>query len=272
MITNSTPTMSHLLLLAVTLLLSPAQAITHLRILPLGDSITWGAGSTNGSGYRAPLLTLLTSPNSSFTTSKPKITYIGSLTSGNLPPPNNANEGHIGALISQIGDYAKVPLSWNGTLEGDIVLLMAGTNDMFNANISPSEAPVRLGALIDEIVTAWPKAAVLVATLTPSALNTTQDKIEVFNGQVAGVVSKRAKAGNRTLVVSMSKVTVGMEVDVVHPDDVGYTLMAQAWYKGLLEAKSKGWIDGVASGAAFMGGAGWLMWFLVVSLVLLVGV
>jgi hypothetical protein len=63
-----------------------------------------------------------------------------------------------------------------------------------------------------------------------------------------------------------------MEVDGLHPDDVGYTLMAQAWYKGLLEAKSKGWINGVASGAAFMGGAGWLMWFLVVSLVLLVGV
>ena len=143
---------------------------------------------------------------------------------------------------------------------------------MFNANISPNGAPGRLGALIDEIVTAWPKAAVLVATLTPSAINTTQDNIEVFNGQVAGVVSKRAKAGNRTLVVSMSKVTVGMEVDGLHPDDVGYTLMAQAWYKGLLEAKLKGWVDGVASGAALMGGAGWLMWFPVVSLVLLVGV
>jgi lysophospholipase L1-like esterase len=218
------------------------------------------------------LLTLLTSPNSSFTTSKPKITYIGSVTSGNLPPPNNANEGHVGALISQIGDYAKIPLSWNETLKGDIVLLMAGTNDMFNLNISPSGAPERLGALIDEIVTAWPKAAVLVATLTPSALNTTQDNIEVFNGQVAGVVGKRAKAGNRTLVVSMSKVTVGMEVDGLHPDDVGYTLMAQAWYKGLLEAKSKGWVAGVASGAALIGGAGWLMWFPVVLLVLLVGV
>jgi lysophospholipase L1-like esterase len=251
-------------------LLSSAQAITHLRILPLGDSITWGYGSSTGSGYRAPLLTLLTSPNSSFTPSTTNITYIGTVTSGTLPPPNNANEGHSGALISQIGDYAKVPLSWNGSLQGNIVLLMAGTNDMFNARISPDGAPERLGALIDEIVTAWPKAAVLVATLTPSATNTTQDNIEIFNGQVAGIVSKRAKAGNRTLVVSMSKVTVGMEYDGLHPNDLGYTVMAQAWYKGLLEAKTKGWVLEVASGAAMVAGVGWLVGLSTVLLTLLV--
>lgn len=225
-----------------------AQAITNLRILPLGDSITWGYGSSTSSGYRAPLLTLLTSPNSSFTNTN--ITYIGTVLSGTLPPPNNANEGHIGALISEIGEFAKVPLSWNGTLEGDIVLLMAGTNDMFNVNVSPDGAPERLGALIDQIVTAWPEAAVLVATLTPSATNSTEANIEVFNGQVAGVVAQRAKAGNRTLVVSMANVTLGMLYDGLHPNDVGYEVMAKAWYGGLLAAKSKGWIKGVASGGA----------------------
>ncbi len=102
------------------------------------------------------------------------------MVSGNLPPPNNANEGHVGALISQIGNYAKVPLSWNGTLKGDVVLLMAGTNDMFNPNISPVGAPERLGALVDQIVTAWPEAAVLVATLTQCRTDTTEANIEVL--------------------------------------------------------------------------------------------
>lgn len=253
-------------------LLSRAQAIINLRILPLGDSITYGYGSNTASGYRAPLLTLLNSPNSTFTQSKPNITYIGTVTSGSLPPPNNANEGHSGALIAQIGDWAKVPLSWNGSLEGDIVLLMAGTNDMFNADISPDGAPARLGALIDEIVAAWPKAALLVATLTPALNNTTQDHIVAFNAQVPGVVDQRTKAGKRTLVVSMANVTVGMEIDGLHPNDVGYTAMAQAWYGGLLEAKSKGWIKGVASGAVLVGGGGWTMWFWVMVLALLIGV
>ena len=244
----------------------PAQATTVIRILPLGDSITWGYGSTSGSGYRGFLLNLLTSANSSF--SNDNITYIGSLTSGNLPPPNNANEGHVGAVISQIADFAEVDLNLTGSLEGDVVLLMAGTNDMFKANLSVAEAPDRLGALIDEIVTAWPKAAVLVATLTPSAVNNTQVNIDAYNEQVPVVVSARAKAGNRTLVVSMANVTVGMEVDGLHPNDIGYGLMSQAWYRGLLEAKSKGWIEGVASSAAMAVGNSLIMWFGVVALTL----
>ena len=249
-----------------TVLLSLTQAITDIRILPLGDSITWGYGSTSGSGYRDFLLNLLTSANSSF--SNDNITYIGSLTSGNLSSPNNANEGHPGAVISQIADFAKVDLSWNGSLEGDVVLLMAGTNDMFRANLSLSEAPDRLGALIDEIVTAWPKAAVLVATLTPTTINNMQGNIDAYNEQLPDVVSARAKAGNRTLVVSMANVTVGMEVDGLHPNDIGYDVMAQAWYEGLLEAKSKGWIEGVASGAVMITGRSLIMWFGVVVLIL----
>jgi lysophospholipase L1-like esterase len=174
-------------------------------------------------------------------------------------------------LISQIGDYAKVPLSWNGTLKGDIVLLMAGTNDMFNPNISPVDAPERLGALIDQIVTAWPEAAVLVATLTPCRTNTTEANIEVFNAQVAGVVAPRAKAGNRTLVVSMANVTVGELIyDGLHPDDEGYMAMAEAWYAGLLEAKSKGWIEGVATGAASVRTGGGMLSLVVFCLALMI--
>lgn len=191
---------------------------------------------------------------------------MGNLTSGTLPPPNNANEGHVGALISQIANYAEVDLRLNGTLEGNVVLLMAGTNDMFNANISPVDAPERLGALIDEIVAAWPEAAVLVATLTPSANSTTQANIVVFNEQVPGVVEQRAKAGNKTLTVSMANVTLGMLYDGLHPDDTGYEVMAQAWYGGLLQAKSKGWVEGVASAGSVIVKGSWILWLAVCGL------
>ncbi|WP_157902860.1 hypothetical protein [Streptomyces jeddahensis] len=37
-------------------LLPPAVASgTPLRVLPLGDSIAWGEGSSTGDGYRGPL-------------------------------------------------------------------------------------------------------------------------------------------------------------------------------------------------------------------------
>ena len=75
---------------------------TDLLILPLGDSITFGYGSTTGNGYRQDLLTLLQSTyenasTSSNTTQYTNITYIGSILSGTKS--NNANEGHSGATI-----------------------------------------------------------------------------------------------------------------------------------------------------------------------------
>jgi lysophospholipase L1-like esterase len=250
-----------------TALFFPSQETTPLRILPLGDSITWGYGSTNGSGYRAPLLTLLTTPPSPFSSPNTNITYIGTLTSGNLPPPLNANEGHVGALISQIGEYAKVPLSWHGTSKGDVVLLMAGTNDMFNANVPAAGAPEILGSLIDQIVAAWPEAAVLVATLTPSANIQTQANIEEFNDQVGGVVGERAEKGKRALMVSMADVELGDLMDGLHPNDMGYGKMADAWYAGLLEARETGWIEGVEGGGTLVGIQGWMVGLSIVCLV-----
>jgi hypothetical protein len=42
-------------------LLPPAVASgTPLRVLPLGDSITWGEGGSTGDGYRGPLWDRLT--------------------------------------------------------------------------------------------------------------------------------------------------------------------------------------------------------------------
>jgi hypothetical protein len=48
---------------------------TGMRILPLGDSITYGYKSTNGNGYRGELQTLLSGSNSLF---------IGSVSAGTM--------------------------------------------------------------------------------------------------------------------------------------------------------------------------------------------
>jgi hypothetical protein len=42
--------------LGTTVGVTPASAAsnTPLRVMPLGDSITWGAGSSTGNGYRGP--------------------------------------------------------------------------------------------------------------------------------------------------------------------------------------------------------------------------
>src|ERR1700712_4085517 len=85
-----------------------------LRILPLGDSITFGFLSTDGNGYRQDLLTML---------SGTQVQYIGSIRAGNMT--DNFNEGHSGAVISQIAGFANQSLPQRPNL----ILLMAGTND-----------------------------------------------------------------------------------------------------------------------------------------------
>jgi hypothetical protein len=80
--------------------LSTTDVDLTLRILPLGDSITYGYLSSDGNGYREYLDAML--PNST-------VEFIGSVQSGNMT--DNYNEGHPGAEIAQIASFATNTLS-----------------------------------------------------------------------------------------------------------------------------------------------------------------
>lgn len=199
--------------------------------MPLGDSITFGEGSTDGNGYRLALSTLLMEHGNN-------LKYIGSVQSGAMA--NNDHEGHGGFQIAAVGltgkpDYPQRP---------NVVLLMAGTNDMiFDTNIV--NAPDRLGGVIQEILAACPDAAVLVATLTPLLNPGWTNKIVEFNSAVPGIVMNLANKGNKVALVDMSRVTT-THIDPaggIHPTDEGYEKIATAWYDGILAASEKGWIE-----------------------------
>lgn len=197
----------------------------NLKILPLGDSITYGLGSSDGNGYRLALQNML--PGNS-------VQYIGSVHSGSML--NNSNEGHMGAVITQIAQFANLSLP----LLPNMVLLMAGTNDMPN----PKEAPDRLAKLIDELIIAVPTAVLLVAQLTPATDKSMQAYITKYNAAIPGIVAIRAKAKKKVLVVDMSKYVITSDLwDGLHPNDIGYTKMAAAWYNGFKQADSKRWIS-----------------------------
>ncbi|KAE8452063.1 hypothetical protein EG329_002229 [Mollisiaceae sp. DMI_Dod_QoI] len=201
-----------------------------LRILPLGNSITWGYLSTDGNGYRLDLLNQLTANGTT-------VQYIGLQRSGNMT--DNYNEGHPGALIAQIAQYAEVSLP----SQPNVILLMAGTNDMVQNNMTAT-APQRLGSLIDECHSTAPGAVIIVAQLTPAADTSVEARIQAFNPTIPGLVAQRVSAGVKALTVDMSNyVTVADLKDGLHPTDYGYAQMAKAWYAGIGEAIGKGWIS-----------------------------
>ncbi|KAL8691435.1 MAG: hypothetical protein Q9218_003337 [Villophora microphyllina] len=207
-----------------------------LRVLPLGDSITWGQGSSDGNGYRLALATMVRADGNN-------ITYIGQVESGNMT--NNQNEGHRGFRIDPIGDAGKPDFPERP----NVVLLMAGTNDIIVGADVPN-APERLGTVIGDAVAACPDAAVLVGTLLPLVHpkdnpQLTSNDTEAFNTGLQDVVKEYEHEGRQVAVVNMTRVTDNYinATDGTHPTDEGYALIAAAWHDGLVAASEKGWIQ-----------------------------
>jgi hypothetical protein len=152
---------------------------------------------------------------------------------------NNLNEGHSGAVISQIADYTLPTLKQRP----NVVLVMAGTNDM-NKPQDPDTAPARLGNLIDEIIAACPDATILVSTLLPIANSESQARVSTFNGQVPSIVALRAADASHKVMVcdAGNGVSVSDLADGLHPNDNGYAKIANAWFACIQTAQSKGWI------------------------------
>jgi lysophospholipase L1-like esterase len=195
-----------------------AIATRPIRVMPLGDSITYGVGSSTGSSYRADLWRRLV------TQAGYNIDFVGSERSGSLPDTDN--EGHSGWRIDQIA--ASVD-GWLSTYQPDIVLLHIGTNDM-NQNYQVDTAPQRLGALIDQILADRPTATVLVAKIVPSLDATIQSRINAFNTAVPGTVAAR---GGRAKLVDLSVLSAADLNDILHPNDNGYLKMSVRWYTAL---------------------------------------
>ncbi|KAF2466014.1 SGNH hydrolase [Lindgomyces ingoldianus] len=194
----------------------------ELRILPLGDSITFGyqPQHTNGTnGYRYELANRLSGSN---------FLFVGTQRSGDMV--DNYNEGHSGYTISQIASAVGPGLE----MRPNAVLLHAGTNDL-NNKVNPDEpydeAPQRLGALIDQILGVCPDAVVLVAKIINSRTADTESRIKTFNDAIPGVVQQRVDEGHKVMVVDQSAVGADELVDSLHPTDSGYAHMGDIWFE-----------------------------------------
>ena len=210
-------------------------------ILPLGDSITFGERSSGG-GYRVELFRQAVQASQ-------RITFIGTA------PPNGptevagqpfprAHQGHQGFVIDTGGfaPTASLRLVLEGALpvlDPQIVLLMAGTNDV-NGNNDLAGAPARLAGLLDQIDASEPGALVVVAQLTPTQDPVLNARIETLNAAIAQQVGALAAAGRHVAVVDMYTPFVttpdyqnALLADRLHPNDAGYAVMANVWYEAI---------------------------------------
>ena len=202
-------------------------------IMPLGDSISYGDGSSNHGGYRAPLFHLALTNHQS-------ITFVGTFMDGpdtvdNVPFPKH-HEGHSGYEIA--GDHGIAPFTAQA-IKGyspQMVLLMIGTNDIA-FNDDPAHAPMRLGGLLDIILQTDPNLLLIVAQIVPTTDDGKTALVTAYNAEIPALVKARHDAGKHIAMVDMyGAVTAdaNYKTDYMfneyHPNDAGYVKLAETWY------------------------------------------
>ncbi|CAM1506043.1 Fc.00g056840.m01.CDS01 [Cosmosporella sp. VM-42] len=210
-----------------------------LRVLPIGDSITFGAESTGDNGYRKRLYKLLTDRGNS-------VNFVGNSTDGDFADTNH--EGHRKKVISEIAEESLYGIY----AAPNIVLLHAGTNDMKNG-IDVTNAPSRLKSLINLIFKKAPNAVVLVCQIIPAdpgRFPNTVPRIEAFNEAIPDLVESFVDRDKKVLMVSMNTaVSTSQLADGLHPNDIGYDHMADEYYAAIQKADEKGWITKAGEGS-----------------------
>lgn len=207
--------------------------------LPLGDSLTQGAGSSGG-GYRRELFRRAVAQGQS-------VTFVGSAASGPamlegvpVPFPRN-HEGHGGFTIQGISEWIATHDTIR-TYKPDIVMLEIGTNNgLRRAGANVPAALKALGDLIDQILAADARLLLIVAQITPNKTAEGIMNIQAFNAGIPALVAARAAAGKHIAIADIYKAFVAnpdwrtayLPASDVHPNDAGYDAMGRGWYGAL---------------------------------------
>ncbi len=202
-----------------------------LRLLPLGDSITcgthgpgpelWGAG-----GYRTRLWQRLMAGGNA-------VRFVGHETKGPAEIDGH-HQGMPGWQIDQL--TAEVP-EWVPPLAPDVVLLLAGTNDLIQG-AGVEVACGRLGALLDGLAQAAPRAVILVGDLPTTrpgnAYRLAGELVAAYNAELPFSVAAAVARGARAVAVPVGSRcelgASGFARDGLHPDGVGYERLGEAWF------------------------------------------
>lgn len=191
------------------------------RIMPLGDSITFGTGYDAGGGYRAYLWTAL-----------PTIQPIGTVLPEHLVGlvGKDLCEGHPGYDATQL---ALGILDWlTQSAPVDAILLHACTN-----SIGAGEAcTAGITFIYEAMISANPDAILFVADPIVSPELVPGDPTALlFQASLTGISASLASMP-RAIPVAMPTLEAGDYWDYWHPNSEGYRRMADAWVAALTAA------------------------------------
>ncbi|MBN1392538.1 MAG: hypothetical protein JW947_07025 [Sedimentisphaerales bacterium] len=205
-------------------------ANSPVKIMPLGDSITVGVGSTSFNGYRKPLYEAMVTNGYNFD-------FVGTQNNGDFSDPQH--EGHSGWHAEKpdtIYDINDQVYGWLVAYPADIVLLHIGTNDISSGGQNANE----VSNILDEIDRFSIDIKVILALIVnrrKDASASLQQATTQFNVDVNNMAQNRIAAGDDIAIVNMESALdyniPGDMYDTLHPNDSGYSKMANVWFNML---------------------------------------
>jgi lysophospholipase L1-like esterase len=217
---------------AVLILSADVFADNVTRIMPLGDSITKGTGSSYGWGYREPLYVSLINGGYSFD-------FVGGLTNGSFSDPNH--EGHYGWRADEIlNGRTSEPAAgklvyWLPASQPDVILLHIGTNDIWQGNQDANEVNSILNVIDAYEVSSGKNIPVFLARIIDKYPN--NPATTTYNNDLNTMATKRIANGDNIIIVNM-QYAINYPADMadsLHPNDNGYAKMANVWYNALAD-------------------------------------
>lgn len=218
-----------------------------INIMPIGDSITWGAVGPNLppalGGYRSPLYEAIKACGQ-------QVMFLGA-DNGNPSPLLTLNKedyhcGYRGFRIDELSQCLDGPNPYPGNIgywftilnmQPDIILLMAGTNDILQGK-GVMVATNNMDAMIAKIHRMRPHTTIILSQIPP-IFGSVAQQAEQFNTNLIGLVDKYKKLGVDITLVYMyvSLLPFGKQFsDAVHPDAVTYRAMVLTWLPSVLVA------------------------------------
>lgn len=228
-----------------------AKAADPLRIMPVGDSITFGYGEDGG--YRKYLDGALKDKGISFDMVGPEGRSSASFSyKGQMRSYDDNHAGYSGYTIKQ---QYPIP-SWgeNGLYEKlkskdavknaqpDLVLLMIGTNDM-TANRNLSDCESDLHTLLDYMLSDLPQESTVFLASIPefTAYGGNAQRVGIYNNTVKKVAESYGEQVQFADVHGCLNGAADLQSDQLHPSGAGYEKIGNFWAEQIeayLEAQS----------------------------------
>lgn len=209
-------------------------------ILPLGDSITQGAGSSATNGYRRGLWQH--AEDNTY-----DINLVGPRTNGDFP--DNQHAGFSGSAINGIVAQAELIIGPGKVFEGvAVIIFLAGTNNMGAGSTAFSNPGTMdlYASRLEDLHDLEPDAVIVVSTIPPiNAANfpTPAANVDTFNAALPAIwdAFDTAHPGSELVRWNANAALGGVWDadnfdDDFHPNDTGYGLMLNDATHGLLAA------------------------------------